>query len=162
MSEHDRYGEGSIIVWAGISRGGRTDPHIVIKGMVIGLCYRDDILDVYVRPYASAIGPQFIIMDNNARPNRAWVVEEYLQHETIVRMDWPVCSPDLNHIEHVWNMLQMAILRRPVQPTTLVELGNDLTEDWNNIGMAAIQRLVGSMRRRCQAVIASRGSHTSY
>ena len=26
--------------------------------------------------------------------------------------------------------------------------------------MAAIQRLIGSVRRRCQAVIASRGSHT--
>ena len=44
------------MVWAGISRRGRTDPHIVKKGMMTGLCYRDDILDVYVRPYAGAIG----------------------------------------------------------------------------------------------------------
>ena len=59
-------------------------------------------------------------------------------------------------------MLQVAILRRPVQPRTLVELGNALAEDWNNLEMAAIQRLIGSMRRRCQAVIASRVSHISY
>ena len=45
------------MVWAGNSRGGRTDPHIVIKGMMTGLCYRNDILDVYVRLYAGAIGP---------------------------------------------------------------------------------------------------------
>ena len=45
------------MVWAGNSRGGRTDPHIVLKGMMTGLCYRDDMLDVNVRPYASAIGP---------------------------------------------------------------------------------------------------------
>ena len=44
-------------------------------------------------------------------------------------MDWPACSPDVNPIEHVWNMLQVAILRRPVQPTTLVELGNALTKE---------------------------------
>ena len=56
MSEHDRYGDGSIMVWAGISRVGRTYPHIVIKGMVTGLCYRHDILDVYVRLYCGAIG----------------------------------------------------------------------------------------------------------
>ena len=43
------------MVWAGISRGGRTDPHIVIKGIMTGLCYRDDILDVYVRQYTGAI-----------------------------------------------------------------------------------------------------------
>ena len=67
-------------------------------------------------------------MDDNARPRRARVVEEYLQQETIVRMDWPACSPDLNPIEHVKNMLQVAIWLRPVQPTILVELGNALTE----------------------------------
>ena len=44
------------MVWAGISRGGRTDPHIVIQGMMTGLCYRGDMMDVYVRPYAGAIG----------------------------------------------------------------------------------------------------------
>ena len=66
------------MVWAGISRGGRTDPHIVIKGMMTGLCYRDDILDVYVRPCAGSIGPQFILMDDNARLHRVRVVEEYL------------------------------------------------------------------------------------
>ena len=50
MSKHDRYGGCSIIVWAGISRGGRTYPPIVIKGMQTGLCYMDDIMDVHVRP----------------------------------------------------------------------------------------------------------------
>ena len=49
------YGGGSIIVWTGISRGGSTDPHIGKMGMMTGLCYRDDILDVYVRSYAGAI-----------------------------------------------------------------------------------------------------------
>ena len=101
-------------------------------------------------------------MDDNALLRRTRVVEEYLQQETIVRMDWPACSPDLNPIEHVLNMLQVAILRHPAQPTTLVELENVLIEEWDNLEMAATQRLTGSMRSCCQAVIASRGSHTSY
>ena len=100
-------------------------------------------------------------MDDNARLHRDRVVGEYLQQEIIVHMDWPLCSPDLNPIEHACKILQVAILRRPVQPTTLVELGNVLIEEWNNLEMAAIQRLIGSMRRRCQTLIASRGSHKS-
>ena len=97
------------MVWAGISRGGRTDMQIVTRGMMTGVRYRDEILDVYVRPYAGAIGPQFILMDDNARPHRARVVEDCLQQETIVRMDRPACSPELNPFEHVWNMLQLTI-----------------------------------------------------
>ena len=161
-SEHDRYGGGSVMMWTGISRGGKTELHIVMRGMATGVRYMDEIMDVYARPYVGATGPQFLLMDENARSHRARVVEEYLQQETIVRMDWPACSPDLNPIEHVCNMLHVAILRCPVQPTTIVELGNALTEEWNNLRMAAIQRLIVSMRRRCQAVIASHGSHTSY
>ena len=91
ISEHDRYGGCSIMVGAGISRDGRTDLHTVIRGMLADLRYGDEILDVCVRPYAGAIGSQFILMDDNARPHRARVVEEYLQQETIARMDWPAC-----------------------------------------------------------------------
>ena len=149
-------------MWAGISRGGRTYLHIVMRGMMTGVRYRDDILDVYRHTVRWCNRTQFILMDDKARPHRARMVQEYLQQETIIRMDWPACSPDLNPIEHVWSMLQVAILRRPVQQTTLVELGYALTEEWNHLEMAAIQRLVGSMIRCCQAVIASRGSHTSY
>ncbi|GFU26160.1 hypothetical protein TNCV_5106021 [Trichonephila clavipes] len=35
--------------------------------------------DPYVRPYAAAIGNDFILMDDNARPHRARIVEEYLE-----------------------------------------------------------------------------------
>ena len=115
-----------------------------------GVRYMDDILDVYVRPFAGAIGPQFIIVDDNryARPHRARVVEDYLQQETIVRMDCAPRSPDLNPIENVSNMQQLAISRRSVQPTTLMELENALIEMGNNLEMAATQSLIGSMRRR--------------
>ena len=38
------------MVWAGISRGGRTYLHIVMRGIITGVRYRYEILDVYVRP----------------------------------------------------------------------------------------------------------------
>ncbi|GFX34954.1 transposable element Tcb2 transposase [Trichonephila clavipes] len=54
------------------------------------------ILDPYVRPYAAAIGNDFILMDDNARTHRARIVEEYLQDHGLERMEWPARSPDLN------------------------------------------------------------------
>ncbi|GFV31838.1 uncharacterized protein TNCV_2105881 [Trichonephila clavipes] len=78
--------------WAGISLGGHTDLHVFHGGTVTGLRYRDEILDPYVRPYAAAIGNDFILMDDNARPHRAWIVEEYLEDHGLERMEWPARS----------------------------------------------------------------------
>ncbi|GFU55402.1 transposable element Tcb2 transposase [Trichonephila clavipes] len=61
------YRGGGILVWAGISLGGHTDLHVFHGGTVTGLRYRDEILDPYVRPYAAAIGNDFILMDDNER-----------------------------------------------------------------------------------------------
>ena len=40
--------------------------------------YRDKILDPIVRPFAGAIGNNFILMQNNARPHTARLTINYL------------------------------------------------------------------------------------
>ncbi|GFS60965.1 transposable element Tcb2 transposase [Trichonephila clavipes] len=62
--ERHSYRGGGILVWAGISLGGHTDLHVFHGGTVTGLRYRDETLDPYVRPYAAAIGNEFILMDD--------------------------------------------------------------------------------------------------
>ena len=61
------------------------------NGALTALRYRDEILHLVVRLFAAAIGPNFILMDDNARPHRAHVVQEYLQRETIERMGVACC-----------------------------------------------------------------------
>ncbi|GFV43119.1 transposable element Tcb2 transposase [Trichonephila clavipes] len=85
--ERHSYRGGGILVWAGISLGGHTDLHVFHGGTVTGLRYRDEILDPYVRPYAASIGNDFILMDDNARPHRARIVEEYVEDHGLERME---------------------------------------------------------------------------
>ena len=95
VAEHDRFGGSSIMVWAGISAQGKKDLHVIDNGTLTVLRYVNEVLDVYVRPYAGAISENFILMDDNARAHTARITDQYLEQATIVRMEWPARSPDL-------------------------------------------------------------------
>ena len=113
IAEHDRcYGV------AGISAQGKTDLHVIDNGTLTAEKYVNEILDVHVRPYAGAISPDFILMEHYARAHRSRITYRYLEQAAIVQLDWPARSPDLNPIEHAWDMLQKAISSRQVQPVT--------------------------------------------
>ncbi|GBM38350.1 hypothetical protein AVEN_170939-1 [Araneus ventricosus] len=94
VREIDHYGGGSLMVWAGIMLDGRTPLHVFERGTVTGVRYRDEILEPYVRLLRGVVGPELILMDENARPHRALLVDEFLESEDIRRMDWPARSPE--------------------------------------------------------------------
>ena len=150
------------MIWAGISMQGKTDLHVFQNGTVTGVRYRDEVLHPIVRPWAGAIGPDFILMDDNARPHRARVVDQYLEFESIERTEWPSRSPDCNPIERAWDMLGRAVKARINQPRTLRELAVAIQEEWARIPQQKIRNLICSMHRRCQAVIQAGGGHTRY
>ena len=162
IAEHDGYAGGSVMVWVGISAQGKTDLYVIDNGTLKVERYVNEILDVLVCPYAGAIGPDFILMDDNARAYRARITNQYLEQAAIVQLDWPARCPDLNPIEHAWDMLQKAISSHQVQPATVRKLREALIEEWAQLPQHKLRRLIGSMQRQCQAVINAHGHHTRY
>ncbi|GFS77084.1 transposable element Tc3 transposase [Trichonephila clavipes] len=156
-----RYGGAGWLVWGGIILGSRTDLHVQSVTMT-GHIYRDVILEQHARLFRGTMGAEFLFMDDNARPHRANIVDECLQLEDIPRMDWPEYSPDLNPIEHVWDMLCRRIAARQPPLTCLPKLRRALLDEWCNIPQDQIDNLILNMPRRCKACIASSGRHTPY
>uniref|UniRef100_A0A8K9XH84 Tc1-like transposase DDE domain-containing protein n=2 Tax=Clupeocephala TaxID=186625 RepID=A0A8K9XH84_ONCMY len=160
--QHDRFGGGSVMVWGGISLGRRTALHVLARVSLTAIRYRDEILRPLVRPYAGAVGPGFLLMQDNARPHAAGVCQQFLQEEGIDAMDWPARSPDLNPIEHIWDIMSRSIHQRHVAPQTVQELADALVQVWEEIPQETIRHLIRRMPRRCREVIQARGGHTHY
>uniref|UniRef100_A0A803J6Q4 Tc1-like transposase DDE domain-containing protein n=1 Tax=Xenopus tropicalis TaxID=8364 RepID=A0A803J6Q4_XENTR len=148
--QHDRFGSGSVMVWGGISFG----------GSLTAIRYQDEILRPLVRPYSGAVCPGFLLMQDNARPHVARVCQQFLQDEGIDALDWPSRSPDLNPIEHIWDIMSRSIHQHHVAPQTVQELVDALVQVWEEIPQETIRHLIRSMPKR--EVIQARVGHTHY
>ena len=95
-----------------------------------------------VIPFVQFTGNNFMLMQDNARPHTARIVTQYLNDVEVRKMDWPSRCPDLNPIEHVWDLEQSK--EAP-------------TEEWDQIDQNQIRQLIQGMPRRMEAAIRARG-----
>ncbi|GFU71000.1 transposable element Tcb2 transposase [Trichonephila clavipes] len=100
------------MVWSGITLDALTSLHVFERGSLIGVRYRDEVLEPCVLLFRSSCGLEFILMDDNARPRRVLLVNAFLEREDICYIDWPARSPYLNLTEHAWETLRRAIATR--------------------------------------------------
>ncbi|RXN19208.1 Transposable element Tcb1 [Labeo rohita] len=154
-------GGGGATVWAGITSQRKTDL-VIVHGSVTARSYLRDIIEPIIIPQFRQHTPNFLFMDDNAPPHRGRIVTARLQEVGVPHMIWPSVSPDLNPIEHIWDQLKQRLDDRTPPPRDLAELRVALVEKWNALPQNNIMRLVRSMRRRCQAVIAANGGNTRY
>lgn len=160
------FGGGSCMIWAGISLDGKTDLAFVPGGGRGGGLtshrYISDILLQHVVPYAGFTGENFLLMHDNARCHTSRATVRFLEEVRISTMDWPALSPDLNPIEHLWDVLKRRVRDRNHVPSNITELKAALLEEWERIPQELIKKLIGSMKNRLQNVIRARGGNTKY
>ena len=100
--------------------------------------------------------------DDNARPHRARVIDDYKNAHTIRSIPWPSLSPDLNPIEHLWNELGRRIYQREHPVQNRRQLEQAILQEWDQIPALRRKLLVASMFKRCAEVIHNNGGHTHY
>ena len=160
ISEHDRFGGGSVMVWAGIWHGGRTAV-VVIKGTLDGKRYLSEILAPVVLPTVAE--NNLIFQDDNACPHRSQQVTTAFVRSGIEHLLWPSRSPDLSPIEHAWGELGRRVRDSYAHlPTNIESLATRLAEQWECIEQDRLNVLCASMKRKIRDCINERGGHTRY
>ena len=139
-------------------------PLVVINGNLNARGYVDQVLHPHLLPLLTQHGgnARFLFQQDNARLHTARHTRNFLQQHGVHVMQWPALSPDMNCIEHLWDVLGRLVEEQRPRPRNRQELIATLLQAWQQIPMATIRRLTMSMPARLWACIVANGGHTRY
>jgi transposase len=158
-----KHGGGSLMVWACFNWD-RLGPIIVIEGSVKQEKYIE-ILENHLLPFWKRTKRRVrspIFQDDGAPAHTARSVATWKRSKEIRSFRWPAQSPDLNPIEHLWQILKTRIQQRNPRPKNLYELKECIYEEWSQLDPSIMRSLVSSMTRRIRSVIIAKGYQTKY
>ncbi len=80
---------------------------------------------------------------DNAPRHKAQIISDwFLEHDDeFTLLKWPPQSPDLNLIEHLWDVVEREIYIMDVQPTNLQQLRDAIMSIWTKISEECFQHL---------------------
>ncbi len=111
--------------------------------------------------YSSSDG---YFQQNNAPCHKAQIISDwFLEHDNeFTLLKRPPQSPDLNPIEHLWDVMEREIRIMDVQPTNLQQLRDAIMSIWTKITEECFQHFVESMTWRIKADLKAKGGLTWY
>lgn len=155
-----KHGGGGVMVWGCMAYNGVGNIEFIESTMDK---YRYlDILKSNLRQSATKIGLEngFVFQQDNDPKHTAEIVKLWLLYNVPKQLHTPPQSPDLNPIEHLWDLLERKIRQHNITSKTMLK--DVITEEWGKITSEETSKLVKSMPKRLAEVIRRRGYPTSY
>ncbi|CDF37417.1 unnamed protein product [Chondrus crispus] len=160
LSKRQQGGD-SVMVW-GAFAGKKKCDLVVLEGKQNVLMYIQT-LETNLLPFVDQeLDPSWTFMQDGAAVHRANCVYEWFEEEEVHVMDWPAKSPDLNPIENLWGILARKVYAHERQFNNIDELLECIMDCWENINTETLDKLVGSMQKRCFDCAMAKGGPTKY
>jgi len=135
-----------------------------VKGIMRKENYREILKHHLVPSGVRLLGRGYIFQQDNDPKHTAKIIKLYFVGKTtdgtLILLEWPSQSPDLNPIENLWQQLNSYAKDRSCNNEE--ELFDVLKAAWENIPLQRLTDLIDSMPRRVAACIANKGLPTKY
>ncbi len=152
------------MVW-GIFSWYTLGPLVPIEHRLNATAYLSIVAD-HVHPFMTTVYPSSDVyfQQDNAPCHKAQIISDwFIEHDNeFTLLKWPPQSPDLNPIEHLWDVREHEIHIMDEQPTNLQQLRDAIMLIWTKVSDKCFQHLVKSMPRRIKAVLKAKGGPTRY
>mgnify|MGYP003222458729 FL=1 len=145
--------------WAFVSKDGVGTIYVLPHGTTMKSANYQDIIENYLLPHYES---GYIFQQDNARYHTTSCVSKFLSDHNVTVMEWPSQSPDLNPIENIWHILNLAIDKRIPNVHSYERLGEVVCEEWEKIDKKVVINCIESMPKRCAEVIKNHGGSTKY
>ncbi|GBL87094.1 hypothetical protein AVEN_218784-1 [Araneus ventricosus] len=101
---------------------------------------------------------------DNASCHKSRIVLEWFEEHTdeFHLMSWPPNSPDLNPMEHIWDVMERQLRAQTLPCPNISTLRDRCLDIWYNLSPITYQKLMASMPWRVAAVLKAKGGATRY
>lgn len=135
-----------INVWGAIIRN---------KGLIFKIFENNENSDTYIEILEELIiplckGKKYIFQQDNAGPHTSYKLLSFFSKNKIEVMYWPPCSPDLNPIENIWNLVKTRV--RKNHYNTIKEMTKEVVKILSDVSIDTINNIIDSMDNRIDAL----------
>jgi hypothetical protein len=149
------------MVWAAFGFNGKTQI-IFLNGRQKAADYIRVLAD-HLLPFGGEIGGRnWNFQQDNAPIHTAGLTKTWFRDNSVVDLNWPSRSPDLNPIDNLWGILVRRVYANGRQFNSVTELRAEIVNCWNSIADSELKNLVESMPKRLIEVLKKNGKSISY